>query len=193
MPAFRRFAFLVFLGSIAVVGSALLFQYVGGLQPCELCLLERWPYYIVAPLSALALAAATRPVFVPLGNLGMLARLELVLAGGGRRLLLLSVFTIATLLFLSGAAVGFYHVGVEQHWFTGPTACTAPAAGATSIEALKAQLLQLQVVRCDEVKWSLFGISLAGWNFIASLALAGLSLKAVHAVWSLRRVMRARG
>ncbi len=76
----------------------------------------------------------------------------------------------------SAAALAFYHVGVEQHWFAGPSACTAAAGTPTTLEALKAQLLHQQPVRCDEPAWSLFGISLAGWNLLASLAMAGICL-----------------
>ncbi len=76
-------------------------------------------------------------------------------------------------MFLVGAGIAFYHVGVEQHWFAGPTACTAGGGGATSVDALRAQLLGTKAVMADEVQWSLFGISLAGWNLLASLAMAG--------------------
>jgi disulfide bond formation protein DsbB len=148
--------------SIAVVGGALLFQYVGGLVPCELCLYERWPYYAAIVLSAAALAV-------------------------GRRGLAAAVMGLCALFFLANVGLGFYHVGVEQHWFAGPTACTAPQMNATSIEALKAQLLGQKPVRCDEVQWSLFGVSLAGWNLVASLALAAFCAAALRRLALVRR------
>ena len=46
---------------------------------------------------------------------------------------------------------------------------------ARTVEELRAALLQQPVVRCDEIAWSLFGISMAGWNFLLSLGLAALS------------------
>lgn len=155
----RAAAVVMLVGSIAVIGGALLFQYVGKLEPCELCLLGRWPYYIGIPL--LVVAAI----------------------GGNRRAVAVSVFAIVGLVFLAGAGLSFYHVGVEQHWFPGPTECTATATEATSIEALKAQLMAQEPVRCDVVQWSLFGISLAGWNFIASLGLAALSAASLRRAW----------
>jgi disulfide bond formation protein DsbB len=39
-------------------------------------------------------------------------------------------------------------------------------------------LLAQPVVRCDEVAWSLFGLSMAGYNFLMSLALAGFAFAA---------------
>jgi disulfide bond formation protein DsbB len=146
MHANRTVPLLILVASTALVGGALLFQYVGGLQPCELCLYQRWPYYIVIVLSALALAA-------------------------GRRGMTAAVTGIAALAFLIGAGLAFYHVGVEQHWFAGPGACTGVSAAGGSIEDFRARLMAQQPVRCDEPQWALFGVSLAGWNLLASVAL----------------------
>lgn len=143
---------LILLVSVAMVGGALFFQYVGGLAPCELCLFERRPYYAAILLALIALAA------------------------GGRGTMALVLVVLCGLLFLADAGLAFYHVGVEQHWFSGPTACTGRAARATTIEQLKVQIMRQQTVRCDVVQWSLFGISLAGFNLLASLALAGFCL-----------------
>jgi disulfide bond formation protein DsbB len=86
-------------------------------------------------------------------------------------LLLAFVFVVST-------GLAFYHVGVEQHWFAGPTACSGAATAADTLEALKAQILHQQPVRCDEPAWSLWGISLAGWNLLASLIMIGCCLAA---------------
>jgi disulfide bond formation protein DsbB len=146
MNALRPTALIVLLASLALVGGALLFQHVGGLVPCTLCLYQRWPYYGAIGLALIALA-------VPRERIALLC---LGLCGIG---------------FGIGLGVALYHVGVEQHWLAGPTACSAPQAAPTSIEALTAQLLGQKPVRCDEVQWSLLGVSLAGWNVLASLGL----------------------
>jgi disulfide bond formation protein DsbB len=147
MTPARHASLIVLVASAAVVGGALLFQYVGGLQPCELCLYQRWPYYGVILLTLIALIL-------------------------GQRAVTLAVLAVAAVAFAAGTVLAFYHVGVEQHWFAGPISCSgAPVTGA-SIADLKAQLLARPPVRCDEIPWSLFGISLAGWNVLASLALA---------------------
>jgi disulfide bond formation protein DsbB len=156
MSSARNLLLLVLLGSAAVIGGALLSQYAGGLVPCELCLLERWPYYIGVPLVAL------------------------VVAGGGWRGVLIGGSVLVALIFLASAGLAFYHVGVEQHWFVGPTACTGGSTGAKTLEELRAQLLATQPVRCDEPQWTLFGVSLAGFNLLASLALAALALLALR-------------
>jgi disulfide bond formation protein DsbB len=144
----RQFAGAVLIASVAVLGAALLSQYWGGLAPCELCLLERWPWWVAIAIAAIAWLI-------------------------GDRLALPVPAIVLAIVFLVGAGIAFYHVGVEQHWFAGPSACTASDGGAASVDALRAQLLGKQPVMCDQVQWSLFGISLAGWNLLASMAMAG--------------------
>jgi disulfide bond formation protein DsbB len=143
----RVFPIFVLVTSAAVMAAVLLAQYWGGLAPCELCLTERWPWDVAIVMSFVAAMVGSR------------AALSWV------ALLLAVVFAV-------GTALAGYHVGVEQHWFAGPSACTAAGTPAT-LDALRAQLMHQQPVRCDEPAWRLFGISLAGWNLLASLAMAG--------------------
>ena len=145
----RTFAGLVLIASAMVLGAALLSQYWGGLAPCELCLLQRWPWAAAIAISLVALVAGGRPV---------LPWAALVLA----------------VVFALSAAFAFYHVGVEQHWFAGPSACTASGGGAMTLEDMKRQILGTAPVLCDRVQWSLFGVSLAGWNLLASLGMVAI-------------------
>ena len=71
------------------------------------------------------------------------------------------------------AGYGVYHAGVEQGWFA--SACAAPMTGG-SIEDIRAQIMAAPLVRCDEVPWSLAGLSLAGWNALVSVVVAALTL-----------------
>ena len=148
-PTIRSFAGFVLTASAAVLGGALLSEYWGGLAPCELCLLQRWPWKIAILISLVALLAGRRPA---------LPWAALLLA----------------VVFATGVAFAFYHVGVEQHWFAGPSACTAQAGGALTLEDMKRQILGTAPVLCDKVQWALFGVSLAGWNLLASLAMAAI-------------------
>ncbi|MGE5270211.1 MAG: disulfide bond formation protein B [Thiohalocapsa sp.] len=149
----RRFAACILAASALVLVTALMSQYWGGLRPCELCLLQRWPWTIAITISLVALLAG--------GRRGVLPWLALALG---------AVFAVS-------AAFAFYHVGVEQHWFAGPSACTATGGGnpaAMTLDEMKRQILGTAPVLCDQVQWSLFGVSLAGWNLLASLAMAAL-------------------
>ncbi len=162
MPVTLTYPALLLVASAGVLGGAYAMQYLGGIEPCSLCLYQRVPYWVAIGLTVAALA----------------------LAGRGR----LQGLTMAVLgvVFLVGAGLALYHVGVEQHLFAGPRACSADLGQATTIEELRAQLMGRPVVRCDEVAWSLFGISLAGFNAMASLALAAAAL------WAARALARGR-
>src|SRR5437763_5764763 len=150
----RGFAGFVLVASASVLGAALLSQYWGGLAPCELCVLQRWPWMAAISISLIALLVGSRPA---------LPWVALVLA---------VVFAISVVL-------AFYHVGVEQRWFAGPTACTASSGGAMTLEQMKQQILGTAPVLCDRPAWTLFGVSLAGWNLLASLIMTGCCVAAL--------------
>lgn len=141
---------------IAATGSALLlalafaFQHLGGLAPCALCLWQRWPHAAAVVIGALGLAlpGATLPLF------------GAVAAG-------------------TSGGIGGYHLGVEQGWWSGPATCSGGGeVGQLSVEELAEQIMAAPVVRCDEVAWSLAGVSMAGWNALLSFALMAIWIAA---------------
>jgi disulfide bond formation protein DsbB len=159
--AVHRFHWLLLAASIGSLASALAFQHLGGFEPCILCLWQRWPYVAVAVLAALALALPRPPWARPV--LVVLCALALFVGGG----------------------IAVFHVGVEQHWWPGTAACEGQVTiGQGSIADLREQMLGSPVARCDQVPWSLFGISMAGYNAIISFGLGALSL---FAAWRLAR------
>ena len=137
---------IALLVPLGLLGGALGSQYIGGLAPCEMCYWQRWPHGAAIAIAALSF---TTPPNTPLS----------------RSLVLLAAAAIA----LSGA-IGVYHAGVEAGVFEGLTTCTA--AGPQTLD----QILNAPLVRCDQVQWSLLGISMAGWNAILSLGGAALIL-----------------
>jgi disulfide bond formation protein DsbB len=155
LSAPRLPALLLLIASVGSLLAAFFFQYVVGLQPCILCIWQRWPYAVVIVLAGLAL---------------MLAR------SAPARAALLGLSGVALLV---GAGIAAFHVGVEQHWWVGTPGCGVTER-ADTVEALRAQLMAAPVVRCDEVPWSLFGISMAGYNIVISLALAAFALIAAR-------------
>ena len=143
---------IVLAVAVATLAGAYGSQYIGGLAPCELCLYQRWPWWAAIAL----LLASFIPAVGPAGRGGLV--------------------TLAGIGLIAGTGIAFYHVGVEQHWWAGTEACAGPSGEAASVQELLAQIQATPLVRCDEVAWSLFGISMAGYNLLASLALAGFSL-----------------
>lgn len=145
MERLRREGLGLAAGSAALLIGALGFQYIGGLAPCHLCLLQRVPH-------ALAIVLGLTLVALPRRGIALLG----------------------TVVMAVGVGLAGYHVGVEQGWWPGPTSCAAPVPGAMSSGDLLNQILATPVVLCDQIAWSLWGISMAGWNGIASLLLAML-------------------
>ncbi|MGN6496931.1 MAG: disulfide bond formation protein B [Tsuneonella sp.] len=73
---------------------------------------------------------------------------------------------LAGLAILIGGLIGGYHAGVEYGWWEGFTTCTSEVErGGDPLAAI----MNAPMVRCDDVQWSLFGVSLAGWNFLISV------------------------
>lgn len=153
--ATTRLAALVTFGMAATVGTALCFQYIGGYMPCHLCLLERDPYYYGIPLGVLAILAARfgMPIWI--------ARVLLVVIG---------------VMMLVGAGMGIYHSGVEWAWWAGPSSCTStPGAATTNAGDLLSALNAVHGPKCDEAALRVLGLSMAGWNVVASLGLAAIA------------------
>ena len=135
----RQARVLALLVPAVLLGGALYSQYVGGLYPCEMCYWQRWPHGAAILLALIALGSPLR-------------------AARTRLTVLLAAFLIA----ISGA-IGVFHAGVELGWWEGITQCTA--TGATSLQ----DIMNVPLVRCDQVQWEFLGISMAGWNAIISL------------------------
>ena len=140
---------MIAAASLAILAAVWIFQGLG-YPPCELCLTQRYAFYAAAPLAALTAFVASRSVH------------GLARAG----------FGLLAAAFAANAALAAYHVGVEYHWWPGPTACTGGLTGPVDVNDLLKTLNSLKVVRCDEAQLRIAGLSLAGWNVVASAALA---------------------
>lgn len=84
---------------------------------------------------------------------------------------------LAGVAILLSGAIGAFHAGVEYGWWEGITPCTAAIGGGTNAFD---SIMNAPLVRCDIAPWSLFGISLAGWNFLIS-TFGGLAVLALLA------------
>ena len=116
-----------FVVSLLTLGFALVGEHVFGIQPCILCIYQRIPYVVTALVAG---AAAALP-----------------LSSGTRRLALV----LCGVVFAAGAALAFYSVGVEEHWWGGITGCAGTVPSTLRIEDLQAGLAQPSGLRaCDE-------------------------------------------
>jgi len=137
---------LAILGfSVAALANAYTAQYVFGLEPCILCLYQRVPFVVAGALGILGLK--TKP-------------------GPG----LAWVVGLAGAVFLTGAGIAVYHVGVEQHWWV--SSCTGTLETGLSMKDFRTSLLVKSMKPCDEDIWTIFGLSVATINIAFSGALA---------------------
>ena len=143
--------YLVGLVCCLVLAIAYAFEYLANLQPCVLCIYQRIPYAVAIGLMLVAAILRKNSQF------------NLIL------------FIAASVVFAIGSAIAVFHIGIEQHLWQGTPEC-GNFMETDSVEALRKQLLAQPIVRCDEVAWSLFGISMTGYNFLISTSLLLYSL-----------------
>jgi disulfide bond formation protein DsbB len=147
MTPLSRARLVAILAPTLLLGGALISQYVFGLHPCEMCMWQRWPHLAAILLALLAIALRGTPPASKL--LALFATLAILISGG----------------------IGFFHAGVEYGWWQGLTACSTTPVGGSTQDVLNS-IMNTPLTRCDVAPWSLFGISLAGYNGILSLAAA---------------------
>ena len=146
-PRLSNGGLLLLLGAVAPLAVAFAAQYWGGLQPCELCIWQRYAHLAVIAVAAIALLLPP-------------AKAQFLFTLGAGSLLLMS------------AGLALFHVGVEWKWWQGPSACSGGSLIGLDPKEAARRLMETPLVRCDEIAWSLLGVSMAGYNFLISLIAA---------------------
>jgi disulfide bond formation protein DsbB len=148
-------ALLAALASGLMLAIAHGFETFGGLAPCMLCLKQREVYW-----AALVVGLAGTVLYRLTGS-------ERARRGAA---------ALLTVIFLYGAYLAAFHAGAEWKWWPGPTTCSG-AGGTVSLQSMTDLLngAKVKPPRCDEAAWVWLGLSMAGWNCIVSLTLAGFS------------------
>jgi len=145
--------------SAAMLATAHAFERLGGYAPCLLCLQQREVYWVSGA--------------VALVGIGLLRTRKAEALRPWLALLLAAIF-------LFGAGLAAYHAGVEWKWWPGPGACSGVGGSVSSLNlaGLLDGTLKVRPPACDTAAWRLLGLSMAGWNALASLAWAGLGVLA---------------
>ncbi len=146
----RAVAAFTLLAAAFALGLALASEYWGGLLPCSLCLLERWPYRIVILFAALAVIVPRRAI-APL-------------------------LWLIVLVLLADMAVAIIHVGVEQHLWQNPIGeCAAPHVTGSVADRLL-QLSSRPPQPCDRASYLIpfLPVSMAAMNALYTAGLAAV-------------------
>tara|TARA_B100001564_G_scaffold326318_1_gene308474 strand:+ start:641 stop:1075 length:435 start_codon:yes stop_codon:yes gene_type:complete len=122
--------------------SAFYLEYFHGALPCDLCITQRWFHGSIIVYSL---------IIIFIINKTSISKKLLMLVGG--------------ILWLSSSLMGLYHFGIEMNFWTGPDGCSSNID--FSKDTLK-YLLNKSPIKCDEVMFEFFGLSLAGWNALVS-------------------------
>lgn len=149
---FNLLRWLALLLPGGLLAGAYISQYVFGLHPCEMCWWQRYPHFAAIGIALVALLMGRAPF----------AKILVALAA------------LAT---LTSGVIGGYHAGVEYGWFEGLTKCTSTIGNSGDIMK---SIMEAPLIRCDVAPWTLFGISLAGFNFLLSVSGAAFILLAVR-------------
>lgn len=115
------------------------------LRPCLLCLFQQYTFIVIVSVGCSA-------IFLPF------------LKGHTRK-----ISFLLAILYVINAGIAFYQVAVEHRWIEPPSQCQSKKLSGNSIEEMREQLLNTETVRCDHVQWSLFGLSMAGYNVLYCL------------------------
>ena len=152
----------IFLISAIALMTALLAEYAFDLQPCILCIYQRWPYGIAMILSIVGLGTLYEENWI--------------------RFCSPAVFLCAVVFFINGL-IASYHIGIEQHWWTSAIEGCAVDFAPGSVEELMAMMDNKPAVRCDEIAWAdpVLGLSMTVYNMMLSFTLAvGSAFSAVY-------------
>ncbi|GJL93882.1 MAG: hypothetical protein DHS20C05_02870 [Hyphococcus sp.] len=171
-PSFTERALAAsFLVSAALLAGAHLFERVGGFLPCVLCLDQREAHW-----AALGVAFAGLVVAKFFNS-----KLGAAAAVGA-----------AALVYAVSAGLAFYHTGVEYQYWPGPAICSGGGAtDAIDIGSIASALEQKNnAPGCDDVQWRFLGVSMAGYNFLASAGLFAFTLMAAIAETRAARASR---
>jgi len=148
--------------SAASLGMAFMAQYVFGLAPCILCLIQRWPFAIIIVLGLIGTLLSYKYQKTVAGIMGLIG-----------------------LTFITNSVIAFYHTGVELHWWPSHLeGCAVPDLG-TDPNNILAALESTQAVRCDEIPWAdpVLNLSMANYNVIFCLGFGVIALISAHLIW----------
>ena len=134
----RYWRVILFFLCVVAISSALIAEYFFHVLPCQMCLNQRYPYYFIIS------------IFIVFYFINKTLNIWL--------------YVLTELAVLYGLFYSVWHVGIEQNLFTGPSSCSEKLREANSVSDLKEQILNQDIINCNEISWSMLGLSAATLN-----------------------------
>jgi len=133
--------FIFFVSIIALV-SAFFIEYILGHQPCNLCVLERIPYFLA--------------IVIVLFNLKFIQFEKIFIL-------------LLTIIFLASTILSLYHLGIEQGFIEESLVCDLKSGSNLLSKEEILKQFQEKSVSCKDVTFKIFGLSLTSYNILLSL------------------------
>jgi len=130
--------YLVTFFSIIALGSAFIAEFYFNLAPCEMCLKQREPYYII-----------------------ILGFIFITIVRWQERVWF---YIGVQIISIYGLFYSVWHVGIENQLLSGPAGCSSGLDITNNLSSLKEQILSKPVINCEDIAWSIFGLSAATIN-----------------------------
>jgi len=141
----KNWAIIVLLISSIAILSALIAEYLFDILPCQMCLYQRYPYYFIILFSIIYIFTNKIP--------------------------LTWYYWISAFSFTIGLFFSLWHTGIEQKVLPGLSGCSNTVNASQSLTNLKEQILNQNIVACDEITWSIMGFSAATVNSLLLILL----------------------
>ena len=141
---------LILLFSIFSLITAYFIQHVLGHQPCNLCLIERIPYFFTIIIISICL---------------FFHKFEKI------------ILIILSLTFFAATLLSFYHFGIEQEFIKESIVCDLNSSNHELTKEVLLNQLKVMPVSCKDVTFKIFGLSLATFNIFISLILSVITTK----------------
>lgn len=141
----RYWGIIIFFLSLFAISSALIAEYIFNILPCQMCLNQRYPYYFIVGIF-------TFFYFI-------------------KKTINIWFYILTEIAVFYGLFYSLWHVGIEQNLLTGPSGCSKKLENVNSVGDLKEQILNQSIINCNEVSWSMLGLSAATLNSLLLLFL----------------------
>tara|TARA_Y100000590_G_scaffold469701_1_gene659178 strand:+ start:5714 stop:6193 length:480 start_codon:yes stop_codon:yes gene_type:complete len=140
---------IIFIIALIAIAVALIAENFFDMLPCEMCLYQRYTYYILIILSM---------IFLLLKKYNSQ-----------------TFYLLAELILIIGLIISLWHFGIENSWLQGPSGCSSSIANMSGISELRQQILNAPIINCNEINWSVLGISITVYNAILQFVLLSIN------------------
>ena len=147
----KNWVVVVLIISVIAISVALIAEHVFEILPCKMCLYQRYPYYFIIMFSIIYILA--------------------------KRIPLVLYYWINNFSFIVGLFFSLWHVGIEQKILPGLSGCSNAIEKTNSLQNLKEQIINQNVINCNEITWSVMSVSMATYNSLLLLILLLLNIK----------------